>query len=239
MGYSIGVRARSRKLQRDMVSFLTENYRKWSEVAGGHERHAVSGPTGDADYDGSKLFVGFNYSCSWGWDRLYTTTSCHWVALKVGRRRKSFSKDAVVPNVFPEPVPYITYDGYENWPVLVTTEKGAARLPKRQRWCATDKYGVTCSPDRWEDCYHHAMEECCFGDKVNGAKKAMSAMNKEMARTDWQALEDRGEITRRQWLDGIKAVGAKHMRPFMEKAFDEVREEMKRLDGLWEEEHGS
>ena len=233
MGYSIGVRARSRKLQKEMVSFLNKNYRKWSEVVGGHERHAVSSPTDDADYDDSKLFVGFNYSCSWGWDRFYTTVSCRWVALKIGRQRTTFSKDVVVPNAFPKPVPYITYDGYENWPVLVTTERGASRLPKRQRWCATDEYGLSRSPDRWKDHCITAMEECHFGDEVKGIKKAMSALEKETVRTDWQALKDRGEITRRQWLDGIEAIRAKHMRPFMEKAFDDVRAEMKRLDSIW------
>ena len=238
MGYSIGARARGAKLQKEMVTFLGTHYRKWSVVAGGHESQQVGPPTDDADYDDAKHFVGFNYSCSWGWDRFYTTVSCRWVALKVGRRRTTFSKDAVTPNAFPDPVPFITYDGFQNWPVLAVGEEGAKDLPKGQQWCATDRWGVPAGPGRWEDHSTSCAEDELFGDN-DGVKAAWEMIQKKSAEADWEAREKRGEITRKQWLKEMEVLRAEHLRPFMERAFDKVREEMRRLDALWEEEHGS
>jgi hypothetical protein len=238
MGYSIGTRARGAKLQKEMIAFLRRHYRKWSEVAIAHESHQVGLPTDDADYDDAKHFVGFNYSCSWGWDRFYTTVSCRWVALKVGRRRRTFAKDVVTPNAFPDPVPFITYDGYQNWPVLAVGEEAAKGLPVGQQWCATDEWGVPAGPGRWEDYSDSCAEDGLFGDH-DGVRAAWDKITEESAAADWEGREKRGEIVREQWIKEMQALRVKHLRPFMEEAFDKVREEMKRLDGLWEEEHGS
>lgn len=44
MGYSIGVRARSQKLQQTMLAFLKVHYRNWAQITGGYDPQSVSDP---------------------------------------------------------------------------------------------------------------------------------------------------------------------------------------------------
>ena len=215
-----------------MLAFLNEHYRKWAVVVVGHETQAVSSPTDDADYDSAKNFIGFNYSGSWGWDRVFTTTSCRWIALKVGRRRRTFSKDDITPNALPEPVPFITYDGYSNWPVIVSA--APSRLPKGQQWCSTDRYGLMNGPGRWKSYATSAAEDVLRPDAKKEVTEAWDKFKEGAAKKNWEAREKAGEITRSQWIDQHETLMAKCFKPLMVKAFGTMRDEMKRLDELWE-----
>lgn len=231
MGYSIGVRARSKTLQRQMLDFLQANYRAWYEVVGGHNPEDTSSPTDDADYDDAKTFVGFNYSSTWGWNRFWTTTICRWIALQVGRRRRSFAKDVITPNVLAEPTPFITYDGYQNWPVIVST--APKRLPKGQQWCSTDNLGLPNGPDVFKDYAHVAAEMASSPDETPKTKAAWDRFMREVDKLDLDEREANGKITRDQRLDERRTLMAECFKPIMVETFSRMRTELQRLQDLW------
>lgn len=236
MGYSIGVRARSAKLQETMLAFLAVHYRNWAQITGGYDPQAVTDPTDDADYDNGKNFVGFNYGCLSGYDRFWNTTTCRWIALKVGRRKRKFNKDVITPNELPEPTPFLTYDGYQHWPVIVCANP-KRNLAKGQQWCSTDKYGFPNNPKLYEEYATTAAHEVLNPDNREeeaAAQKAWKAFMEEAAVKNWEELELAGKITRQQWIDESNVLMAKHFKPLMEEAFKLMRAELKRLDDLWE-----
>lgn len=214
-----------------MLDFLHTHYRAWHEVVGGYNPENTSGPTNDADYDDAKTFVGFNYSCTWGWGRFWTTTSCRWIALQVGRRRRSFAKDVISPNVLAEPTPFITYDGYQNWPVIVSS--APTKLPKGHQWCSTDPLGLINGPDVLKDYAHVAAEMAVSPDQTPQVKAAWDRFMKKVDKLRLDEREASGKITRDQRIDEHKTLMAECFEVILTDAFAKMRAELQRLQSLW------
>jgi hypothetical protein len=221
MGCSIGIRARSKKLQKQMTDFLAVNFRSWSEVIGKGERfYNVSPPNDDLDYDSAKNVVGFNYSCSSGWERFYTSTMCRWLALKVGTRKSRFAKDVIEPNVLPEPAPFMVYDGYQAWPVIVATVKEARKLPIGQRCWATSPLGLPTGPERFEEVAFYAAENDIGTD-------VFETFQKELVKADIDNLPHEERVKTHQ------RIMAKCFKPQITKGLKTVETEIRRLDKAW------
>jgi len=230
VGYSIAIRARNRKLRKKMVKFMTKNFRMWSDVLG--KGKSISsrpglGAEGLLDYDQSKLAVGFDYaSHCHGWESCLIYSITRWMAIKIGQRKSKFSKSTVKPNKFRKPVPFMVYDGYEFWPILVVKDlKEAMRLPKTARWCATDKLGVYIGPEVNRILTTYA-ERVFFDKKLSEA----------MARETGKLFKNRptGDKEDDEWREKYEDVKVKFMRPEIDEMLPLIRKEIARLDALWE-----
>jgi hypothetical protein len=175
------------------------------------------------------VLAGFNYaSHCHGWESCHIYSLTRWMAIKVGERKTRFSKDDVEPNVFKEPVPFMVYDGYESWPILIVPSvKAAMRLPKKNRWCATDKYGVYVAPEVNHILTHFA-EEAFFDPKL------YEKMSKDWAKLGARPDYNKDRAGYETWMEKREAVKVKHTRPEVDKMLPLVRAEVKRLDKLWE-----
>ncbi len=227
MGYSIAIRARNPKLRKKMVKFMAENFRKWSDVLGKGESISSRpglGEEGSLDYDRSKDAVGFDYaSHCHGWESCLIYSATRWMAIKIGKRRSKFQKDAVTPNVFDEAVPFMVYDGYQAWPILIVKDlKAAMKLPATARWCATDSLGVYIGPEVNEILTSYA-EEMFFDKKTFAAFERDMKKFEHLHKTDFKA-----------WREKHREMKVKHMRPEIDKMLPIVRKEIERLDKLWE-----
>jgi len=230
MGYSMGARAKTATLKKQMLAFLSEHYRCWPQVMGEDEKHwwfNSSPPKGSPDlsYDDAKLALGFDHSGLHGWERLYLMTVCRWIALQVGPRKKRFSKDTITPNVLPAPAPYMTYDGDDHWPVIVRTVKAAAKLPKRQHWCAFSPLGLPTGPRRFHRASMYGLESMLDEKEL---KKMFEAIEADLAKANYADLP--GGTPRIRLHEDIRL---KHLKPNVMAGFAQVRAEMKRLDKLW------
>lgn len=229
MGYSIAARARNQKLRVKMVEFMGKNWRKWSDVLGKGEsissRPGLEDEGGKLDYDRSKDAVGFDYaSHCHGWERCFIYCEIRWVAIKIGKRKTKFSKDDVTPNVFPEPVPFMVYDGYQSWPILVVKNlKEAMKLPKGNRWCATDSLGVYIGPEANSILTTYASR--IYGTPL------YAAFNKELGKLGERPKEPKAF---EEWMERYEALKVKHMRGEIDEVLPIIRKEVARLDKLWE-----
>jgi hypothetical protein len=210
MGYSVGIRVRSKALHTEMRDFLEVNYRRYATVVGrspDHDRAHL--PTEDLSYDHAKLSLGLDYQSGLGdWEREYVYDFCRWMAIRVGKKRASFPKLFPKGGIFPEPVPYIVYDGYEPWPVLVgTSEENAKRDPKIW-WCCSDSLGVHNGPKAHSDLVRNVMME--FFKEFGAAQEKVGPwLNEELLKNP--------------------KVGASieaHLKP--------IRDELARLSKLWD-----
>lgn len=150
MGYSLSVLPRNDQLSKRMLRFMKKNYRKWSNVLGfGPESISTGEFTDNVSYGAKKACVGFDYaSHCHGWERAYVYCVIRWIALKIGRKQSKFKRDSGPAWKFPEPVPYIRYDGIEEWPILlVANEREAKKTIPTKRWCCVDKFGVYISAE--------------------------------------------------------------------------------------------
>jgi hypothetical protein len=135
MGYSVAVVCRSEALQKKMLRFLTKEARHPWQVFEKKEGPSYFGPfSSDLSYSHRKYQVGVDYGAIIGSSRLYIYTMLHWVALKVGVRRRTFKDYKVL--VLPEPAPYILYDGHEGFPVI------CGKTPSKLRSCQVGENGV-------------------------------------------------------------------------------------------------
>lgn len=230
MGYSMGARAKNVALKKQMLAFLDEHYRCWPQVLGQDEEHwwfNASPPKGSPDlsYDYAKTAVGFDHSGLHGWQRPYLYAVSRWIALKVGPRKRRFSKDTIKPNVLDEPAPFMTYDGDDHWPVIVRTVKEAAKLPKRQQWCATSPLGLPTGPRRFHRATSYALEAMLGEKELNEVFKAIAA---DLEKSNYVNLP--GGQPRITVHENIRL---KHLKPKVLEGFAQIRAEMKRLDQLW------
>lgn len=229
MGYSIAIRARNKELRKRMVAFMNKHWRKWSDVLGKGESVSARpglGDEGSLDYDHSSDAVGFDYAAHChGWESCLIYSQTRWMAIKIGKRKSKFSKDDVTPNVFPDPVPFMVYDGYQSWPILVVENlEEAMKLPETARWCATDKLGVYVDPEVNEVLTNYATE-VFFDEAVAAALARDCAEILPLHATDFEA-----------WREKHIALKLKHARPEIDKMLPLVRAEVARLDALWEAE---
>jgi hypothetical protein len=230
VGYSIAIRARNPKLRKKMVKFMAKNFRNWSDVLG--EGDSISsrpglGVEGTLDYDRAKDAVGFDYaSHCHGWESCLIYSATRWMAIKIGKTKSRFQKDAVTPNIFDKPVPFMVYDGYQAWPIIVVRDlKEAMRLPKTARWCATDKLGVYIGPE-----VNRILTT--YAERVFFDKKLSEAMGRETGKL----LKNRptGGKEYDEWRERYEAVKVKFMKPEIDEMLPLVRKEIARLDALWE-----
>lgn len=221
MGYSISFTPRSSALGKRVLELMKEHYRPWPKVIGSkHGQHAGS-PSDDLSYDRRKGVIGLDYGAVSGWEREYAYSVVKWMAIRAGRRRSSFAKDVVTPNRFLGPVPYMSYDGYQNWPILVVSDKKElAAVPKTARWCSVDRLGMRAEPWR-------AVSEVLLDLPVNmdyvlsrAAREAGPAPKSGPGHWAWVERRQRAlhEICRKKYEVGEKAMG----------------DELSRLDRLWE-----
>jgi hypothetical protein len=227
MGYSIAIRARSTKLRKQMVQFMRKNWRKWSDVLGDGDSISSRpglGDEGALDYDNSSDAVGFDYaSHCHGWESCLIYSQTRWMALKIGKKKRRFQKDAVTPNVFDEPVPFTVYDGYQAWPILVVDNlKEALKLPKTLRWCVTDQLGVYIGPE--VNTILTGYSESLFFDE-----EVAAAFSKDLA-----GILPLHATNFVEWRDKKLALQVKHAGPEIKKMLLIVRKEVARLNALWE-----
>ena len=215
MGYSLLVEAQSTQLRDKMVSFMEANYENPGDSAGPPEKR------------GKKNIIIEYSSCLHGQERVHVYSVIRWMALRVGALRSKFNKESVNPNVFDPPVPFMVYDSYERWPVLVcASEKEAmAKWPKSLWWCCTDPLGIYLG-ERTSESVVSAVTEVIFTDKKRSAlfEKAMKELG-PIPRNDHERWE--------KWLEKKHAIQAKLCRPEISAMMKKIRTEIGRLDKQW------
>jgi hypothetical protein len=218
MGYSLGVHARSTALQKKMLAFMEKEYRPHWKIRNlkGYTDCYSSAPRADLDYFQGKRVIGIDYNAG-GFERGYAFTLTRWMALRVGTLRRSF-KDPKVS--FPEPVPFMVYDGYESWPVL---QKSLSSVPKDVRWCCVDRFGMKLDVTAVEDyvveipdskAWNKAHAEACTRHGIDPTKPWP---NPEPKGIRWKIHDTRNRLL---W-------------PEVKKVLAPMRAEMKRLDAAW------
>lgn len=179
MGYSIAIRPKNKKLKDRMIKFMNENFKSPEEVLYNRqpyesEEECYWGPHDDLSYDHGKLALGFNYGCSGDPEGDYMYAALRWMALKIGKKRKWKN--------MPESVPYMVYDGYEAFPVILHGSIPIKDIPKDKRWAIYTEYGTKmlkyCNKRSQEyHKYRAKFNEECLGIK-NCEQKIKSAIKK-------------------------------------------------------------
>lgn len=217
-----------------MLDFLNDNYRSWDKVIGHGKSHFDEPGRKVFDYgesDGRACSVGTEYYAHLhGWERGYIHSMIRWVALKIGRVRVKFARSVVGATPVAKPLPFLVYDSYEFWPIIVTTPAGAAKIPKKRQWCAVDNVG------------------CYLGAEFNSAvvmdttdwlytnKEAYEAFNADQAKLGLTLADKPNDsVSHRAWLDRLEELKVKHCKPEIDRTLPVLRAELVRLDGLWSE----
>jgi hypothetical protein len=224
MGYTLAIRTRSPALRKKLTLFMAANYRPWSLVFTGKDDRAsnVRPPMGDdLSYDHARTAFGVDYNSSlYGWEREYAYAFVRWMALQAGRRQRRFKKDQIGTYRFSEPVPYIVYDGYESWPlILCACSREAAELPKDVRWCAVDRYG-----------FHNGPFEKTRMAEHSWAPYDRNAFEKKVIATIGPMPENGDRFA---WRKRYYKVMYPFVEQDVEKHMKPMRDEMKRLDTAW------
>jgi hypothetical protein len=145
------------------------------------------------------------------------------MALKIGRKKSTFSKDVVKPNVFKKPFPFMVYDGDQTWPIVVVKDlKEAMKLPKTLRWCAVDKLGVYIGPEVNEILTTYTQD-------VYADKTTFKAYAKDLAE-----ITPIREKNLALWRQKFLTMKIKYMRQEIDAMLSVLRDEIERLDKLWE-----
>jgi hypothetical protein len=233
MGYSISMTARNKGDHKKMLAFMTKNYRSWADVLAEafpdvpREGTDVSEVTDNLSYAKGSLELGVDYGPScYGWERPYAFSTMRWMALKIGKKASKFSEDEVTPATFPEPVPYMTYDGDAKWPILVfnTEDEAMAALPKTQWWCSADRNGVYLGAQTSESILT-ATEELFF-DRIRGPE--LQAEVKALGR------KPSGGDAFIKWRDQRRDIRRKYAQPEIDKLLPVLQGEFERLTKLWD-----
>jgi len=218
MGYSLGVHARSVGLQKKMLAFMKKEYRPHWQIRNlkNYKDCYSSEPREDLAYFHGKCIIGIDYNAA-GFERGYAFTLTRWMALQVSMSRRSFKDPKVT---FPEPVPFMVYDGCDAWPVLL---KPLSAVPKNIRWCCVDRFGMKLDVTSTEDyvfdipdlqAFNKAHAEAC---KHHGIDPTKPWPNPEPEGIRWKIRDTRQRLL---W-------------PEVKKVIAPMRTEMKRLDKAW------
>jgi hypothetical protein len=223
VGYSIAIRARNPKLGKRMAEFMSKNFRSWSEVTGVEGGGSSHFAGNDLSYDSDSKAVGFDYaSHCHGWESCLIYSETRWMAIKVGSRKSRFSRDAVTPSTFKEPVPFMVYDGHQSWPILIVKNlKEAMALPEGCQWCSTDELGVYVGPEVNEILTSYA-------ERAPRSKKERDAYWKDM-----EKIKKLHTSNFEAWYKKYVKIRVKYARPEIAKMLPLVRAEVARLDALW------
>lgn len=139
MGVSIYINTTSSKKAERMVQFINERKEKVLEIS----RQEYFGYDYYLYQEGSKICLS-KISFHHGLKRTIGMIFCRFIALRIGRKQKSFPEVEPKIEPFDEPVPYIRYDGCESWPVLSPRYFHLRKEPfNRYEWSSTiDENGV-------------------------------------------------------------------------------------------------
>lgn len=215
MGYNISVKVQNKELQNKMIDFMKANYESLGNMTGPPEKR-----------HGNKIAIEYS-SCLHGEERLYVYSVVRWMALKVGTLKSKFNKTSVNPSVFDPPVPFMTYDSYERWPILVcaSEEEAEAKWPKSLLWCCTDRLGVYLG-ERTSEFAILAMTEVIFTDEKKFA--LFEAAMKELGPIP------RGDNEKRtEWLEKKRVIQAGLCESEIRAILEKIRTKIGRLDELW------
>jgi hypothetical protein len=224
MGYSLIVDVRNVQLEQKMLKFMSENYHKWSDIIESKtESVGVRDISNDVSYGQKKGVIGFDYaSHCYGWERNYVYCLTKWIALKIGKRKSKFKMDSGNVFEFEKPIPYISYDGCEYFPiVVVANEREALSVSKKMRWCCVDSFGVYISAKINESLISNCEE---MFDNYDMAK----AFGEDMKKLILQKVD-------KNWHKKHMALKAKYAKPEIDQMLPKVRNEIKRLDELWKQ----
>lgn len=226
MGYSIAIRTRSPKLQQKMLRFMKANYRNWPTVEGRPEGNAYAGePSDDISYDKSKSLIGLDYGAVSGWERVYAYTITRWMALKVGGLRATFPN--VTPSRTSKPVPYMVYDGYEAWPILLAdTPAQLKQIPKPYRWCTYTSLGMHA------DVVEYVRGELVI-DLAEDTTRMFNEVHAKLGPKPEGPPSPRYDAKFEAWVDRRHRLMLPYCRKKLRPAVKVLKDEMQRLDDLW------
>lgn len=71
----------------ELLAFMGKHYVTWTALSQKPRTEGVSLPTGELDYGRKARAVGFNHSCSVGFEREYMMTVLRWMGIRVGATR--------------------------------------------------------------------------------------------------------------------------------------------------------
>lgn len=224
MSYSIGIRTKSPGLQKKMLKFMQVHYRSWPAVLGDPKGNAYAGePSDDLSYDRAKSVIGLDYGVVSGWERVYAYAVVRWMAIKVGAIK---SRYPVVPKRTPQPVPYIVYDGYESWPVIVVeTTAALKKLPQESRWCAATPLGMYADPLRYVD-----------GDLVLELAEDCTQMFRDIEAKVGSRGPNSGPKAHAAWVAKRHRLMMPYCRKKLRVQLKPLKAEMQRLEDLWDQE---
>jgi len=160
MGADAGVRCKDKEIRDRMLAFLKANMRPW-HIVGAGGRWVLGQPyeggdgspfirTEEVQADGTSALcdvygqnvLGFDL----GYDmpsREYTYGVLRWIALVAGDCKIPTNGDEEDPEPIAKsvdrPVPYILYDGYEEWPVLRHLEWDGRTMPPDDGWLVNEQ----------------------------------------------------------------------------------------------------
>jgi len=223
------VPCRTKKDRDQMVAFLKENYRPFSEVMAGagdlceygteeglndrsyKHTDGIRGPLGDdLSYipKRSKWYVGFDFGTSGGAEGAWMKDFLRWVATKVGKPLEFEEIEGAVPVIiYDHPGSWKNFD--EIWPVLRRSEYN---VTKDMRSFLTNDHGFRGWTQSVKQMHARSMEH----------------LEETATKEDWGAkrLEANKQLRDVQTWDHMFKV-AKRTDAF-------VKKELKRLDNLWE-----
>lgn len=224
MGYSIAIRPRSADLARKMQTFMDEHYRAWPYVVGKKNKaQYASNPTSELDYDNTAGALGFNYGAMHGWEDEFAYTVTRWMAIKIGKKRRSFQ--GIPKTDIPNPIPYMVYDGHEAWPIFIVESLWEFRaVPRERRWCSYDALGMRRD-------YAHAIPRLVFDLPGVDVAKVLDDTYQKVGTYSGDPSNSKDH---QDWVDRRHQFMAKLVRTELNKGIKVLRREMKRLDRLWE-----
>jgi hypothetical protein len=154
MGYSIATPIKSEKAKKEMMAFLSRHY---NHTLDPYARGPIDR---DLSYDHGPCRIGFDATSTSD----YMISVCAWVALKVGKRKTYPTKHC---DKVHGPYKYIVYDGYEDWPLYITSTWRAG-LPQlvKINWVGC----LVPQPQTW--------------DRPTGRKKQLKRIEEELKRLD-------------------------------------------------------
>ena len=154
MGYSLATPIKSEKAKKEMMDFLQRHY---NHTLDPYARGPIDR---DLSYDHGPCRIGFDFTMQHD----YPVSVCAWIALKVGKRKMYPTKQC---DKVRGPYKYIVYDGYEDWPLYITST-WRDKLPQLVKI-------------NWVGCLVPHME---LWDRVSGRKKQLKRIEEELKRLD-------------------------------------------------------
>ena len=153
------------------------------------------------------------------WEREYAYALCRWMAIRVGKKKTRFTNLTPPLPTLPDPAPYIVYDGYESWPVLVGTKVESKRRPKNAQWLCTDKLGIKNGPEAISSFVRSSWD-------VNGFWEIHDKIVSE-----GEPMPEKGD--RHAWHDKVYLKLYEKIKTAVDTKLAFLRKELTRLDRLW------